>query len=111
MKTLLHKILATGAFLACFLLLNLKGYSQQRTLPNGTIIYSDGSRKLPNGTIVQRETTRHYYAKKHPTYNRSLPPGQVKKIYGTTSARTYAPGHNKAGKHNGQQGNSKGHKD
>src|SRR4051812_2337500 len=109
MKTFLNKILATGALFACFLLLSLKGFSQQRTLPNGTIIYSDGSRKLPNGTIVQRETTRHYYAKKHPKHNRSLPPGQAKKIYGTTSARTFAPGQNKVGKHNGQHANGKGH--
>jgi hypothetical protein len=90
------------------------GYAQRR-LPDGTIIYGDGSRKLPNGTVVypngSNRNTRGvnrtiedilYPNKNYPANTdrrgydnrRNLPPGQAKKIYGG-SARDYAPGHNK----------------
>lgn len=33
--------------------------------------------------------------KPHPTKEKTMPPGQVKKITGSKSAKKYAPGHNK----------------
>ena len=35
------------------------------------------------------------YVKAKPHHHKELPPGQVKKITGSKSARNYAPGHNK----------------
>ena len=98
-----------------------QGYAQKR-LPDGTIIYNDGSRKLPNGTVYYpngsnrnpRSVNRTIDDILHPNRNYpntdrrvydnrgNLPPGQAKKIYGG-SARDYAPGHNKGnGKGNGK---------
>lgn len=35
------------------------------------------------------------YAKAKPKHHKEIPPGQMKKITGSKSARNYAPGHNK----------------
>lgn len=95
-------------------LLVTTGYAQKR-LPDGTVIYGDGSRRLPNGTVVYpngsnrntRSVNRTIDDILNPNKNypvnsdrrgydnrKNLPPGQAKKIYGG-SARDYAPGHNK----------------
>ena len=46
-------------FSACMIaggvLLSIEGKSQDRRLPDGTIIYGDGTRKLPNGTIIYKD--------------------------------------------------------
>jgi hypothetical protein len=112
---------AIPAFLiAAFSLASLNGISQDRKLPDGTIVYGDGTRKLPNGTVIYKGGTvgngdnngtsvtlpdgsvvlpdgrRTYPGNK--TYKhkngKALPPGQAKKIYGG-SAKDYAPGQQK----------------
>ncbi|WP_147203665.1 hypothetical protein [Segetibacter aerophilus] len=35
-------------------LVTIDGNSQDRKLPDGSIIYSDGTRRLPNGTIIYK---------------------------------------------------------
>lgn len=35
------------------------------------------------------------YVKSKPHHHKEIPPGQMKKITGSKSARDYAPGHNK----------------
>ena len=90
--------------------------AQDRKLPDGTIIYSDGTRRLPNGTIIYKDGTKvensntnvilpdgtvvypertRKHSKRGRTENRqNLPPGQAKKVYGG-SAKDYAPGQQK----------------
>lgn len=118
----IHLIIALFSF--ALLASVTPGYAQKR-LPDGTIIYGDGSRKLPNGTIVypngsKRNTggiNRTIEGILHPNRNYpvntdrrgydnrgNLPPGQAKKIYGG-SAKDYAPGHNKG------NGNGKSRRD
>ena len=36
------------------LLLTVQASSQERKLPDGSIVYSDGTRRLPNGTIIYK---------------------------------------------------------
>jgi hypothetical protein len=101
-----------GAILSIgFLLLCSKGYSQERKLPDGSIVYSDGTRRLPNGTIIYKggnvagyptiinvPGSAPIYPNRHPRkhLNRAgwLAPGQAKKLYGG-SAKQYAPGKQK----------------
>jgi hypothetical protein len=104
-----------------FLFLGSKGYSQERKLPDGSIVYSDGTRRLPNGTIIYKGGNVAGYppiingpgdapvypnphARKHINRAVWLPPGQAKKIYGG-SAKQYAPGQQKK-----WHGKGKGHK-
>ena len=106
----IHLLIALFSFA---LLASVTPVHAQKRLPDGTIIYGDGSRKLPNGTIVypngsKRNTSganrtiddilhpnRKYPVNTRVNDNReNLPPGQAKKIYGG-SAKDYAPGHNK----------------
>jgi hypothetical protein len=52
--------------------------------PDGRIVYPDGTVRYPDGRVYS------------PSHNsRWIPPGQAKKMYGSKSARQYAPGHNK----------------
>lgn len=123
MKASLYKTLIPFCILAAFFLLSVNGFSQDRKLPDGTIIYGDGTRKLPNGTIIykgrtggQKGTTvrlpdgRVVFpdgSRRYPNDRRDnrgnngkwLPPGQAKKIYGGR-ARDYAPGQQKKWKKN-----------
>ncbi len=108
----IHFIIAVFSFV---LLASITPGFAQKRLPDGTIVYGDGSRKLPNGTIVYpngstrntRGINRTIDGILHPNRNypvntdrrgnnnrNNLPPGQAKKIYGG-SAKDYAPGHNK----------------
>lgn len=93
--------------------------------PNGRVRYPDGTVRQPDGSIYNpntKTTTPPGYpvpgqtrtAKRYPdnrvinqdrNYKR-LPPGQAKKIYGSKSAKEYAPGHNK-----GKYGKSKKYED
>lgn len=108
--------LSFGLILFALITISQTSIAQTR-LPDGTIIYQDGSRRLPNGSIVypnnttrttgnrtidgilhpNRTTTVTRYPRRNYDYNRNrnwMPPGQAKKVYGG-SARDYAPGHNK----------------
>jgi len=63
--------------------------------PDGRIKYPDGSVRYPDGRVVNPNSgnnTGKWNGKR-------LPPGQAKKMYGSKSAKDYAPGHNKNGKH------------
>lgn len=46
--------LFTAVFVAVGLLTAVDGNSQDRRLPDGTIIYGDGTRRLPNGTVIYK---------------------------------------------------------
>ena len=108
--------LSVFSFAFIVMLLSQKGFSQTR-LPDGTVIYKDGTRKLPNGTIIYPNGSNkntginrtidgilhpnRNYPNSYPNRNTGrnnnrkwLPPGQAKKRYGG-EARDYAPGHNK----------------
>lgn len=63
-------------------------------LPDGSIIYPDGRIVYPDGTV--RYPDGNVYSRKN--NSRWIPPGQAKKMYGSKSARDYAPGHNKINK-------------
>ncbi len=56
MKTSMHKILILTSIICTSLLFSINGFSQdskqERKLPDGTIVYPDGTRRLPNGTII-----------------------------------------------------------
>ncbi len=54
MKTSKYKIALLSSIIATALLLTVNGFSQERKLPDGTIVYPDGTRKLPNGTVIYR---------------------------------------------------------
>ena len=87
-----------------------QSYSQTRSrkLPNGTVIYSDGTIKHADGTVkypdgrIRRadgsvkypDGTIHYPSNKNGN-KQWLPPGQAKKKYGTQSAKPFAPGQQK----------------
>lgn len=90
--------------------------AQERKLPDGTIIYSDGTKRLPNGTIIYKDGTkvenrntnvilpdgtviypersRRIPRRVDNDNRRNLPPGQAKKVYGGR-AKDYAPGQQK----------------
>ena len=57
MKKTIYKILLPAFFLATLSLASQDGISQNRKLPDGTIVYPDGSRKLPNGTVINKRGT------------------------------------------------------
>lgn len=111
--------------------------SQVRKLPDGSVVYNDGTRRLPNGTViykgdnngtrnngevitlpdgsvVYRDGSRPYpNDRRDGRYSKHdngewLPPGQAKKIYGGR-ARDYAHGHKKEWKGNHRKGKSKHH--
>ena len=44
----------SACLIAGSLFLAIDGNSQERKLPDGTIIYSDGTRRLPNGTVIYK---------------------------------------------------------
>ena len=52
--------------------------------PDGRIVYPDGTIRYPDGRVYSRTNN-----------SRWMPPGQAKKMYGSKSATTYAPGYNK----------------
>ena len=120
MKKTIYKILLPALFLTALSLASVDGISQNRKLPDGTIVYPDGSRKLPNGTVINKggTVTRRnnndndvrlpgrqviWRDRRNPNERRRdtrrangrwMPPGQAKKVYGG-SARDYAPGQQK----------------
>jgi len=131
MKTSKYKIALLSSIIVTSLFLSVSVIAQERKLPDGTIVYPDGTRKLPNGTVIYKggtvgekgttvslpdgsvvmpDGTRRYPNDRRniPGSNgKRLPPGQAKKIYGGR-ASDYAPGHQK-GKHK-QEMKGKGHK-
>ena len=111
------------------LLISLTGYCQERKLPDGSIVYGDGTRRLPNGTVIYKDGSvvkngtggsvidlpnfTVVYPDGQPRYPGNgrqnhrrkttwLPPGQAKKIYGG-SAKDYAPGQQKKWKGKGRK--------
>ena len=89
-----------------------KSYSQTqgrtRHLPDGTIVYSDGTikrtdgtLKYPDGRVEQIDGSIKYpdgtihYPGNNNKKKQLLPPGQAKKIYGEKSAKPFAPGQQK----------------
>ena len=57
MKKIIYKILLPTLFLGVLSLAFFDGISQNRKLPDGSIVYPDGSRKLPNGTVINKRGT------------------------------------------------------
>jgi hypothetical protein len=132
------KILVAIALIAASSFYAGDASAQTRKLPDGTIVYPDGTRRLPNGTIIYKDGKQVenngstvtlpdgtvIYPDRDANYPRtrtqarkakSLPPGQAKKIYGG-SAKDYAPGQQKKNKDwnhaNGNNGkHGKGKKD
>ncbi|MCY7423028.1 MAG: hypothetical protein LH478_14950 [Chitinophagaceae bacterium] len=129
------KKLVPIVMIAGSLLVSLAGFSQTKKLPDGTVVYENGTKKLPNGTIIKKDGSilktggerwpdgkvrvpgddRHYPQTRtngKRRYNKGLPPGQAKKIYGG-SAKDYAPGHQKKWKKNKnwEQDNDREHND
>ena len=137
MQTGKWKIMITGCFVAALFLVSLNTIAQTHKLPDGSIVYSDGTRKLPNGTVIYKSGS-HIDNRganvvlpnsniRYPNGNgsfangRRIPPGQAKKMYGG-SARNYAPGQQKNWKtsdegerndddHDDKGKHGKGHKD
>lgn len=64
--------------------------------PDGRIVYPDGTVRYPDGRVFSRTRNSTW-----------MPPGQAKKLYGSKSARDYAPGHNKGNKVKGNKGHGK----
>lgn len=63
--------------------------------PDGSIIYPDGRVRYPDGTVRYPDGTVRYPNSNNNNRRGWIPPGQAKKMYGSKSARDYAPGHNK----------------
>lgn len=123
MKKSKFQMLVVACFMAASALISVQSNAQNRKLPDGTIVYNDGTKKLPNGTIIYKDGTsknnkskkivlpdgREVYSNGSGRYNKRrsrhhgngqwLPPGQAKKIYGG-SARDYAHGQQKNWKKN-----------
>lgn len=121
MTTVKLKIIATAAFVVGFTTISVSGSAQAKKLPDGSIIYEDGTRKLPNGTVIYKDGSNEKNgAKRLPDgtvvvpgdrrypetgrrdngrYGKDLPPGQAKKKYGGR-AKDYAPGQQKKWKKN-----------
>jgi hypothetical protein len=127
MKTLLQKLPLIMIMVAIALLSSLFGFSQQqdmakprallpqKQLPPRTVL--PPQKKQPSGNIMdarkilQRqpttpppqpptETRTVLIPRRTPPTRRWIPPGQAKKMYGTKSARPFAPGQQgKGGKH------------
>jgi hypothetical protein len=130
------KALIPAVMIAGFCLASLAGISQDRKLPDGTMVYGDGTRKLPNGTVIYKggsvgngtgnngtsvtlpdgsvvlpDGSRTYprdrdYKRRN---GKGLPPGQAKKIYGG-KAKDYAPGQQKKYKNKNKEWKDDNHK-
>lgn len=48
------KLLIPAGFIAASFLVSVNGFSQNKKLSDGSIVYNDGTRKLPNGTVVHK---------------------------------------------------------
>ena len=100
---------ATVVLLITFSATSTLSYSQTRSrkLSNGTVVYSDGTIKRADGTVKFPDGRVRLLdgsirfpdgTIRNPGSNqgiKQLPPGQAKKIYGTRSARPFAPGQQK----------------
>lgn len=133
MKKSTCKTLTFVCLFATSLLLCVSGFSQAKKLPDGTIVYNDGTKKLPNGTVVYKDGTAVAKSKTitlpdgrvilrdgsernsdnarqgQRKNGKWLPPGQAKKIYGS-SARDYVPGQQKKRNHHKEWKDENGHK-
>ena len=113
----------TAGLLIIFSATSTLSYSQTRSrkLANGSVVYSDGSIKRADGTVKFPDGRVRLLdgsirfpdgTVRYPGNNKELkqlPPGQAKKIYGTRSARPFAPGQQKRKiVLNGNNGNGKG---
>ncbi len=118
MKKIKLRLLIPAGFIAASLLVSVNGFSQNKKLSDGSIVYNDGTKKLSNGTVVYKgenlgkstttvklpdgsvifpDGSRRYPNHKRinrRTNGKLMPPGQAKKIYGG-SAKDYAPGQQK----------------
>lgn len=52
-KLKLKKIISAGIILST-LLITVESFSQERKLPDGSIVYPDGTKRLPNGTVIYK---------------------------------------------------------
>ena len=68
--------------------------------PDGRIVYPDGTVRYPDGRVYSPSNN-----------SRWIPPGQAKKMYGSKSARDYAPGHNKNRDHDYNDNDNDDHND
>ena len=59
MKNIQFKLYITS-LLAAALLIAGQANSQTRKLPDGTIVYPDGTKRLPNGTIIYKDGANNY---------------------------------------------------
>ena len=123
----LHKWISAGILLLIVSAISTKSYSQAGTrtrhLADGTIVYSDGTIKhadgkikYPDGRVRQVDGSIKYpdgtvrYPGNKNSNKQSLPPGQAKKLFGTQSAKPFAPGQQKNKFVIGNKGNGKGRK-
>ena len=101
----LHKWIIAGALIIFSVAIAYSQTGRSRQLPNGTIIYADGTIKRVDGTIkypdgrvklldgsVRYPDGTVRFPGRNPN---GLPPGQAKKKYGTQSAKPFAPGQQK----------------
>lgn len=116
------KKLVPAIMMAGSLLFSVAGFSQTKKLPDGTVVYENGNKKLPNGTIIRKDGSilktggerwpdgtvkvpgqDRSYSKTRTNgrrnYEKRVPPGQAKKMYGG-KAKDYAPGQQKKWKKN-----------
>src|SRR5215210_38243 len=77
MKTNKYKVLILTSIIAASLLLSFEGFSQNTKLPDGTIVYPDGTRKLPDGTIIYKDGTGRKNGSTLPDGRVVLPDGRV----------------------------------
>ena len=134
-------MLLSAFLVAGSLFMSVEGKSQDKRLPDGTIVYGDGTRRLPNGTVIYKGgnnpigrsngenvilpdgsvvysdgSRRNPNDRRNGRINRqNLPPGQAKKMYGG-NAKDYAKGQQKQWKKDHDdddhgKGKGKGHKD
>lgn len=129
MKKNIPKTIITGFIMAGCFLITVNAFSQYKKLPDGSIVYSDGTRRLPNGTVIYKDGNnngnnngriirlpdgRVVYpdgSRRYPNDRRNrrnnrdydnrgwFPPGQAKKIYGG-NAKEYAHGQQRKWKEN-----------
>jgi hypothetical protein len=59
MKKIKSKVILPGFIVAAFFLIAADANSQYKKLPDGSIVYSDGTRRLPNGTVIYKGGTNN----------------------------------------------------
>ncbi|MGI8638055.1 MAG: hypothetical protein ACR2KZ_21890 [Segetibacter sp.] len=105
MKNISLKIFPAAVMIAGCLLFSITGNSQDKKLPDGTIVYSDGTKRLPNGTIIYKDgNTRKNGNNNFPSNNGviTLPDGTM--VYPDGSRRYPKEGKRGGRKNKGNNG-------